>query len=72
MLDPGQPLEYETGLFARSYGLRIPYRVICWPLKDQSIYFMAANSVFLTSVLRLAITSCFTKAVPCSVENVEK
>ena len=32
--------------FAWSCGLRIPYRVICCLLKDQSVYFMAANSVF--------------------------
>ena len=30
---------------ARRHGLRIPYRVICWLLKDQSVYFMAASSV---------------------------
>ena len=33
------------GEFAGGHGLRILNRVICWPLKDQSAYFMAANSV---------------------------
>ena len=47
-------------LKSRSSHPRMPYRVIFWSLKDQSLYFIAANRV-LTSVLCLAIISCFTK-----------
>jgi len=47
--------------FPWSHGLHIPYRVICWLLRDQSVYFVAANSVSVNQCVTLGNNELFYK-----------
>ena len=50
----------RRGIRLKSRSLH-PYRIICWPLKDQSVYFMAANSVSVNQCVTLGSNKLFYK-----------